>query len=100
MDKPEITKVFIISLCVLRIDVLNVYSFYYVMKEGINIMKLMISQPMRGKTNEQIREERAEKYKKENCSRCKNRKEFECDIRVFQSKDAICTKCINYERED
>ena len=29
MDKPEITKVFIISLCVLRIDVLNVYSFYY-----------------------------------------------------------------------
>ena len=32
MDKPEITKVFITSLCVLRIDVLNVYSFYYVMK--------------------------------------------------------------------
>ena len=30
------------------------------MKEGINIMKLMISQPMRGKTNKQIREERAE----------------------------------------
>lgn len=45
-------------------------------------------------------QERAEKYKKENCSRCKNRKEFECDIRVFQSKDVICTKCINYERED
>ena len=39
---------------------LSVYSFYYVMKEGINIMKLMISQPMRGKTNEQIRQERAE----------------------------------------
>ena len=45
-------------------------------------------------------QERVEKYKKENCSRCKNRKEFECDIRVFQSKDEICTKCINYERED
>lgn len=45
-------------------------------------------------------QERVEKYKIENCSRCKNRKEFECDIRVFQSKDAICTKCINYERED
>lgn len=45
-------------------------------------------------------QERVEKYKKENCSRCKNRKEFECDIRVFQSEDAICTKCINYERED
>lgn len=41
-----------------RIDVLNVYSFYYARKEGINIMKIMISQPMRGKTNEQIREER------------------------------------------
>ena len=45
-------------------------------------------------------QERVEKYKKENCSKCKNRKEFECDIRVFQSKDAICTKCINYEREN
>lgn len=41
-----------------RIDVLNVYSFYYIMKGRINIMKIMISQPMRGKTNEQIREER------------------------------------------
>mgnify|MGYP002773602570 CR=1 FL=1 len=47
------------NVCI-RVDVLNVYSFYYVIKEGINIMKLMISQPMRGKTNEQIREERAE----------------------------------------
>lgn len=39
---------------------LSVYSFYYVMEGRIKIMKLMISQPMRGKTNEQIREERAE----------------------------------------
>ena len=39
---------------------LIIYSFYYVMKGRIKIMKLMISQPMRGKTNEQIREERAE----------------------------------------
>ena len=39
---------------------LSVYSFYYVMKGRIKIMKLMISQPMRGKTNEQIREERTE----------------------------------------
>ncbi len=39
---------------------LSIYSFYYVMKGRIKIMKLMISQPMRGKTNEQIREERAE----------------------------------------
>lgn len=35
-------------------------SFNYDMKGRINIMKLMISQPMRGKTNKQIREERAE----------------------------------------
>ena len=39
---------------------LRIYSFYYVMEGRIKIMKLMISQPMRGKTNEQIREERAE----------------------------------------
>lgn len=39
---------------------LSIYSFYYVMEGRIKIMKLMISQPMRGKTNEQIREERAE----------------------------------------
>lgn len=39
---------------------LSIYSFYYVMKGRIKIMKLMISQPMRGKTNEKIREERAE----------------------------------------
>ncbi len=39
---------------------LSIYSFYYVMKGRIKIMKLMISQPMKGKTNEQIREERAE----------------------------------------
>lgn len=35
-------------------------GYYCVKKEGINIMKIMISQPMRGKTNEQIREERTE----------------------------------------
>lgn len=39
---------------------LSIYSFYYVMEGRIKIMKLMISQPMRGKANEQIREERAE----------------------------------------
>ncbi len=47
-----VSQIFLISFF-RRIDVLNVYSFYYVMKEGINIMKLMISQPMRGKTNKQ-----------------------------------------------
>ncbi len=61
MDKPKITKVLAVKKFVyIRIDVLNVYSFYCVKKEGINIMKIMISQPMRGKTNEQIREERTE----------------------------------------
>jgi hypothetical protein len=52
-----------IYLNVRRIDVLNVYSFYYVMK-GRMKMDLMISQPMKGKTNEQIREERANLIKK------------------------------------
>ena len=61
MDKPKITKVLAVKKFVyIRIDVLNVYSFYCVKKEGINIMKIMISQSMRGKTNEQIREERTE----------------------------------------
>lgn len=45
-------------------------------------------------------QERIEKYIKENCSKCKNRKKFECDIRVFQNENVVCTKCINYERED
>lgn len=39
-------------------------------------------------------------FKEENCSKCKNRKKFECDIRVFKNNDIVCTKCVYYERED
>mgnify|MGYP001660622371 CR=1 len=68
----------------MQLYIIYIFRSVYKRKEGVHMNN----------------QERVEKYKKENCNRCKNRKEFECDIRVFQSKDAICTKCINYERED
>ena len=43
-------------------------------------------------------QERIEKYIKEHCSKCKNKDKFDCTIRIFQSKEVICTKCVNYER--
>lgn len=45
-------------------------------------------------------QERIKKYKKEHCSKCKNKEKFDCEIRVFKNNDIICTKCVYYERQD
>lgn len=45
-------------------------------------------------------QERIEKYKKEHCSKCKNKNKFDCEIRIFKNNDTICTKCVYYERQD
>ena len=45
-------------------------------------------------------QERIKKYKEEHCSRCKNKTKNDCEIRVFQTGDVICTKCVYYEREN
>ena len=45
-------------------------------------------------------QERIKKYKKEHCSRCKNKDKFDCEIRVFKNNDIVCTKCVYYERQD
>ena len=45
-------------------------------------------------------QERIEKYKKEHCSKCKNKEKFDCEIRVFKNNDIICTKCVYHERQD
>ena len=45
-------------------------------------------------------QERIEKYKKEHCSKCKNKDKFDCEIRIFKNNDIVCTKCVYYERED
>ena len=45
-------------------------------------------------------QERIEKYKKEHCSKCKNKDKFDCEIRVFKNNDIVCTKCVYYERQD
>jgi formylmethanofuran dehydrogenase subunit E len=45
-------------------------------------------------------QERIKKYKEEHCSRCKNKTKNDCEIRVFQNGDVICTKCVYYEREN
>lgn len=44
--------------------------------------------------------QRLEKYKQEQCKNCKNRKEQDCEIRVFKTENEICTRCLNYERKD
>lgn len=45
-------------------------------------------------------QERIEKYKKEYCSKCKNKDKFDCEIRVFTNNDIVFTKCVYYERQD
>lgn len=45
-------------------------------------------------------QERIEKYKKEHCSKCKNKDKFDCEIRVFKNNDIVCTKCVYYERQN
>lgn len=45
-------------------------------------------------------EERYQKYVKENCSRCKNRDKYDCEIRVYKQDNIKITKCDYYERED
>lgn len=44
--------------------------------------------------------ERLEKYKKEHCSKCKNKDKDLCDIRVFEIDKIVCTKCGFYEGEE
>ena len=44
--------------------------------------------------------ERLEKYKKEHCSKCKNKDKNLCDIRVFAIEKTIYTKCSFYEKEE
>lgn len=43
--------------------------------------------------------QRLEKYIQEHCKNCKNRKGQDCEIRVFETQDSICTKCVYYERQ-
>lgn len=52
-----------------------------------------------GKVVHITNQERIKKYIKELCNKCKNKNEFDCEIRVFQSTNIICTKCVNYESE-
>lgn len=44
--------------------------------------------------------ERLEKYKKEHCSKCKNKDKDLCNISVFTVDKVVCTKCGFYERAD
>ena len=44
-------------------------------------------------------EERYEKYIKEHCNKCKNRKTNLCNIRIFVIEDTVCTKCEYYEKK-
>lgn len=44
--------------------------------------------------------ERYEKYVKEHCSNCKNKLNYDCEIRVSDQGNIIVTKCEHYERED
>lgn len=45
-------------------------------------------------------QEGIEKYKKEYCTRCKNKNKNDCEIRVFANCEAVCTKCVYYEQEN
>lgn len=45
-------------------------------------------------------EKRYQKYIQEQCIKCKNKKEYDCEIRIHKKGDTIVTKCENYERED
>lgn len=45
-------------------------------------------------------EKRFEKYIKEHCKNCKNRKTNLCDIRIAAIENVIRTKCDYYEREN
>ena len=45
-------------------------------------------------------QERIQKYKKEYCSRCKNKDKYDCEIRVFAIDKTIYTKCVNYEKDE
>lgn len=45
-------------------------------------------------------QKRVEKYKKEYCSNCKNKDKPDCEIRVFQYNNTVCTRCVYYERKD
>ena len=45
-------------------------------------------------------QERIQKYIKEHCNKCKNKNKFDCEIRVFQNSNTLCTKCVNYERKE
>lgn len=42
-------------------------------------------------------QERIQKYIKEHCNKCENKNVFDCEIRVFQNTDIVCTKCVNYD---
>lgn len=44
-------------------------------------------------------QERIERYKKEYCSKCKNKDKFDCEIRILKNDDKICAKCVYYEQE-
>ena len=44
-------------------------------------------------------QERIKKYKREHCTRCKNKNKFDCEIRIFTNNNIVCTKCVFYERE-
>lgn len=43
-------------------------------------------------------QERIKKYIKEHCSKCKNKNEFDCEIRIHKRANEIVTKCDYYER--
>lgn len=45
-------------------------------------------------------EERYQKYIKENCKKCKNKNNYDCEIRIHRKDDTIVTRCEYYERED
>lgn len=44
-------------------------------------------------------QERIEKYKKEHCSKCKNKEKFDCEIRVFKANcmQRRCDECKHYD---
>lgn len=43
---------------------------------------------------------RYKKYIQEQCKNCKNKREYDCEIKIYRKGDTIVTKCENYERED
>lgn len=43
-------------------------------------------------------EERYQKYIKEHCNKCKNRKTNLCNIRIFVIENTVSTKCEYYEK--